>query len=406
MKNCLHLSRLQPTRSAFSGALLVLSGWLIVQPDSAAIGASAASSRRKLLGQIGLQNILGNRSVRFLGFTAHNEAMLIAEKEYLSNIGDIVKWNVARHKVKAKIPLSRWISSFNLSLSADGKWLVSNNNASDLSFRDPRAFRITIMRTEDFKVVTTKNLKEREESVGFLPLPGDNRHIIAQMLSLIPYQGDFTFGKDRLAWLNLRTGKIDKVLPYEPARECDGLLAAPGGRFLAGLFHSANFFDSEAEAGELDDEGFVDIIDARSGKIRWHLAATGKQPIGEPLFFISPTRFISAGTVFDIKTKTAHPWSAVTASRRCLAGVPGHSNFALFQTKAGLQLRDWTKNRVVETWPTLKQPGRILFSPDLKMFSYGRNQAIQFWRFDPKWLRGCSQPQPQPPSQRQHPPRT
>ena len=81
------------------------------------------------------------------------------------------------------------------------------------------------------------------------------------------------------------------------------------------------------------------------------------------------------------------PAPADTPTRHALAAVPGHATYAMFTTPQGLELRDWRHNRTLRRWPTLTKPGRLLWSPDLKMFSFQRNSVVQFWKFDPKWLK-------------------
>ena len=260
-----------------------------------------------------------------------------------------------------------------------------------MAFSHVKAYRISILHSPDLKIATTKDVLANEDTVGLLTSITNGQHILAKTLSAIPVDNTVTFGHDRLDWIDVATGKIDKSLSYKPARECDKLLESPDKKYLLGLFYT-NPFNSHGESdygpykNTLEREGYVDVIDSHSGKILWHIEPGKAQPVGDPLFFISPTQFVSSDTLFDIASKTAQPWSAVNAERQCLAAVPGHASYALFWTKGGVELRNWKTDRTLQHWPSLTQKGRVLFSPDLKTFSFQHDQTIQFWKFDPQWL--------------------
>mgnify|MGYP001551980442 CR=1 FL=1 len=81
------------------------------------------------------------------------------------------------------------------------------------------------------------------------------------------------------------------------------------------------------------------MLDPETGKILWHLEGSEKQPIGGPFFFISPTKFVSRSMIYDISTKTSTPLIPEDDPRlECLTGVPGHTGYAFFMTKGGLEL--------------------------------------------------------------------
>lgn len=338
------------------------------------------------------KSLFPERTFRLLGFTNQGDFAFLDRKNWRNNVGDIVLWSAGQQRAISVKPLSKWLSGSDLILSLDGKWFAANNDRSTRYFPHVQAYRTTVLRSSDFKIVKTRNLSDKTDSSGLLSIINDSQHIISVMSSLIPYENDFTYGHDRLEWLNLRTGQIDKVLKYQPAGETDKLVVSPDDKYLAGFFYSAPFNPyGESEYSPLRDklerQGFIDIINPKTGKILWHIEPSNKQPVGEPLFFISPTRFISSDTVFNIATKTARPWNAITPTRKCLAAVPNHPNCALFLTPSGLQLRDWQKDKLLVSWPSIKEPGRIMFSPDLKMFSFKQGSLIQFWKFDSRWLK-------------------
>lgn len=339
---------------------------------------------RRPTSELKLQITSFGRYERLLGLTPYGTAILVSETRYSSNIGNIIQWSESSGRAVGKASLSRWINSYDLRLSLDGRLLIANNDRPSSFFPQVRTYRTTVLRSLDFKTAKIISPKSNEYSVGFLFLPDDGQHAIDKRMSVVGSGPEARFANNRFEWLNLKTGKVDKTLYYNPARGCDQIRSSPDHKYLACLFTDEHFDLIDAES---ERSGTVDILDARTGKIVWHITRTQQNPVGDPLFFISPTQFISSDTIFNIQTKTARHWNAVNASTRCLAVVPGHSAYALFLTKQGLQLRNWRRGRTLASWPTLTTQGRIFFAPDLKMFAYKRGPSIQFWRFDPNWLR-------------------
>ncbi len=364
-----------------SVALIVL--WPTL-PATAAIPAAPVSVQRAPIAQLKLQLADHGRYEQLLGLTPYGTAIILSETYCTSNVGDIVQWSVSQGKAVRRAPLTKWIDSYNLRLSLDGRSLVSNNARSIVFFPRARSYRITVLRSSDFKTNKAIALKKIEDSVGYLFLPDDALHVVAKRMTSIGTGKDAYSALDRFEWMNLSTGNVDKKLYYNPARGCDQIRSSPSKKYLACLFTDEYFDLKDTES---ERYGIVDILDARTGKILWHIQGTAKTPAGDPLFFVSPTQFVSSDTIFNIQTKTARRWNAITAGSRCLAVVPGHSGYALFLSKQGLQLRNWAKGRTIASWPTLTTQGRVFFAPDLEMFAYKQGPSVQFWRFNPHWLR-------------------
>ena len=341
--------------------------------------------------QLNLESLFKNNHVRILGFADKNSFEFLVTESMLRNKGFIAQIGINR-SFSSKKPLSKWIYGYPLKLSQNGRILVTSENPVDSSFPDADPHHISIISAINFTDVKRSSVKNGSNVRGFLFLSGETQHLILKMDSTLSSDTSSGYGNRRLEWLNLANGKIDKTFPYQAAIGLDKIFSSPTRRYLAGLFYS-EAFDPYGKSNytplrnALDREGYVDILNPQTGKILWHIAPTKKKPVGDPFFFISPTQFVSSDTLFDISTKTAKPWYAVTATRKCLAAVPNHASYALFVTPQGLELRDWRRKRTLRRWPAITKSGHILFSPDLKMFSFQRDSIIQFWKFDPKWLK-------------------
>jgi hypothetical protein len=258
--------------------------------------------------------------------------------------------------------------------------LIAHENPFDLSVNPPRAHKITLLSAKNMSKMTMVDVGMDNKITGMSFLGRDSERIIVQLISAIPFKNnDFTYGHDRFIILNLKTGKSEKTIPYAHARGVSKPLFSADGKYLVCLFRGED---------EDDELGILDVLDPDTGKILWHLEGSDKQPIGDPLFFISPTKFVCSSMIYDIATKTSSPLLTANDPRLyCLTEVPQHTDYAFFMTKAGLELWNIKTNQALRRWPSLTTPGLIRLSPDLKVFSFQRDQVIEFWHFDPAWLK-------------------
>lgn len=360
--------------------------YLVILPPSFAAAQTRTPTQRTPIAQLNLKALLPKYDTRLLGLTPYGTAIIVADKDPLDGASAIVQWSITNKKVVARKPLTKWLDSYDFQMSSNGTTVITNNQRTIRFFPHVQAYRITALRTSDLKITTAVKLRENETTSGYLFEPSSPQHVVMKVQSIIPFpdKSDSYFGHDRFEWLNLQTGKRDKVLRYNSARGCDKIVFSPDKKYLLCLFQDETVDDSDDPR---DLSSIIDVLDAKTGKVVWHIVGTNKQPTGEPLFFIAPNRFIAYGTVFNISQRKGRPWSAVNSLRRCLATVPGNSRYALFLTKSGLQLRNWKTERALASWPTITKPGRILWSPDLKTFAFRWGQDVQFWKFDPKWLK-------------------
>jgi len=347
--------------------------------------------QRAALGKLELQHEFAGSSVSVVGFSRRGTLVLSAVSANSATSGEVVEWAVKSAKVVHRLSFSKGFSASLLTISSGGGWLLSGEDTLNPTVTYNNAHQLVVRSIKGKGLVRTINLGAKNGIMGLLSVSDDDSVVVVRMDSLVPYGNTSIYGKNRLEWLNLMTNRVDKRMAYQPANELDRLLISSDKKYLLGLFYSEAFnptgeSDYAPSKNQFERHGFVDVINSQNSKILWHLEGTDKQPVGDPFFFVSPTRFVSSDTLFDIATHKAQRWSAITPTRKCLAVVPNHPNCALFLTPSGLQLRNWQKNKTLVSRPNIKKSGRILFSPDLKMFSFKRGSIIQFWKFDPKWL--------------------
>ena len=331
---------------------------------------------------------------QLLGLTTHGTAIFLSETEYTSNDGYIFLWNISKQREVEKTPLTKWTDSYLPQIALNDRVIVTVNRMGPINTPDRRQRWITKLDISNLSTKQRFDAGEQKDVVGLLSLPSHPNHAILQVLKVFPFKEpdgtmNATFGDDRFEWLNLRTGRIDKTLKYRSARGCDLIRFSSDRKVLACLFthEKFDFIDNE-----FDRVGVVDILDSTTGEILWHIRGNTKSAVGYPLFFISPTEFISSDRIYNIANKTSRPWKAVTASRRCVSEIPGHPDYAMFLTASGTELWNWKSNRMIQRWPTLISQGRFFFSPDLKYFAWKQNRDVQFWKFDPNWVRASTKP--------------
>jgi len=346
--------------------------------------ASADETEVKPMSTLDVEAIFPDYNVKLLGMDSQSNSFLTLQGINNRRTEFLASWNVRRSKTIKKTLLSKWLSAHQMLLSNDGNEIVTDNRHSILFFPNAKGYRITSVQALNLKTHWTRNVRSNENSGIFTPLVGEDQWIAIGIQNMIPFRGKSYFGRIHFEFASLTTGETKKTLHYGHVGGCNSLVLSSKRKYLLTSFTSK---EDDTMDEQPDRQGIVEVLDFRTGKILWHLVGTDKQPVGDPLFFISPTRFVSSDTLFDIATHKAQRWSAITPTRKCLAAVPNHSSDALFLTPQGLELRNWQKNKTLVLWPNIKKPGRIMFSPDLKMFSFKRGSLIQFWKFDPKWIR-------------------
>ncbi|MEO6907950.1 MAG: hypothetical protein ABI210_08685 [Abditibacteriaceae bacterium] len=330
--------------------------------------------------QVILDKNLATGNISNIGMTDNDHVIIVSIQDYPHSKGAIIRENVRTTEVVNRVPLSPLIDPADLHILPNGKFIVTDENKTDPSLPHVQSHRVTLIDSTSLHNTKTIDLGKENDISGLLVLQSDKDHIIVKLTSLIPIENDFTYGKDRFVWLNVNTDKIDKTILYSHARGVQKILFSSDHKYLACFFPN----DEDPK----DQTGILDVLDPNTGKILWHLEGSETQPIGDPFFFISPTKFVSSSAIYDITTKTHSPLIPANNLRLyCITNVTGKTDYAFFMTKAGLELWNIKTNQALRRWPDLTGQGFILMSPDLKTVSYQQGENIQFWRFDPAWLK-------------------
>jgi WD40 repeat protein len=329
-------------------------------------------------------------AVRFLGFADRNTALLVAEKRNKHGQGEIVRWDVRKSQKAGALKLSPWISAYHLRLSPDGKYLATTSDPSSMKFKHAKVYRVTVLNASNFKVVATRDISEREYCVGVLFSPSEAGKVLLKMRSLIPYKSSYVGGKGYLEVFDIRRHKIVRSIPYSPSYEADRIVPSIDGKTWMVIYYSF-FFDNDGEAaGALDKDAVLDVIDPKTGKILWHIPATKKITMGDPVISLSPHEFVSSASIFNRVTRTSRPWPAARlrpTPDSLISEVPGKPQFVVLETKTGLKIRNWGKGKDIKSWPVKGEIERAFFSPDLKTMGYIQDQKITFLNFNPALLK-------------------
>ena len=333
-----------------------------------------------------------NLNARFLGFADRRTALFVAEKRNKQNEGSIIRWDAFNSKIVGELPLSPWISVFNLRLSPDGRYLATTSNPSSLKFKIPKAYNFTILSSSNLKTVVTQNIKEDEYCSGVLFSPDRLNQVIVKMRERVPYEDTFIAGRGYLDIFDINSRKITHTIPYHPGFEADRIVPTADGKSWLMIYYSF-FFNNFGEAGleeEQDQGATIDVINPKTGKIEWHIPSAKNLTVGDPVIPFSRQEFVSSASIFNCVKRTSRPW-AVSKLRLSpespISEIPGKPQFVVLPTKTGFKIRNWIKGKDIKSWQVKGMAGRAFFSPDLRTIGYRQGQQMSFFTFDPTLLK-------------------
>ena len=174
MKSLLSLTHCRIRKHGTTGLFLTLAATSFQDLERANADAAVQTSANSQLDQ---KKQFSGSFVRQLGFVNGDIAVFEDVQGILANTGQVVLWNVRKHKFQKALRFSKWIDNYSLVLSPDGTWLAANNSRTSPEFPHVKAYRLTAVRSSNFSTVKTSIYGEREDSSGLLFLSNDRQHI-------------------------------------------------------------------------------------------------------------------------------------------------------------------------------------------------------------------------------------
>lgn len=299
--------------------------------------------------------------------------------------GEIFWVSVDNGKVQKSLKV-RTVDLSAISLSGDGKSLLTEENIQHLSEEDDYVHHLQLRSSSNFALLkqfdigAEKNIAQMfPRAYGAHAFSSGRIALSANAVVWSKEMNNYVLAGERIEIWNVKTGQREKSVPYKHATGLEDLQFSSDDKRIACVFLN----DEEKYL----DSGILDILDAKSGKTLWHIDGYAKQPVGWPYFFISPTRFVCSQAIYDLSTKRVQPLVTAGKGAKCVGNVPQRPTRALFQTPRGLELWDLPTRKMLHRWPQIKKSDAVTFSPDAKVMSVASGTEMQFWKFDPAWLK-------------------
>ena len=201
------------------------------------------------------------------------------------------------------------------------------------------------------------------------------------------YAADYQRGGRVEIWDWVKEKQVG-TLRYPNAPGIGDMMFSPDGKVVACTF-------KDLSIGLYSKFGVLDFLDAKTGAIVWHTSSAKGYEVGYPFAFLSPTKFVSRNSLYDLTTKKAQPFIKDGERRKFVGSSPRYPNRLFFLTKNGLELWDWPTKRALRRWSKITEADEVTLSPDLTIMSVqtsrkstvAENSLNQFWKFDAAWLK-------------------
>jgi len=346
------------------------------------------------------------REIYYEGLTSQDLALCSRSNFWGSPSGDVILLDPKRGKIVNQIRVSNDVGWNDLHLSLDGRLLFGYQSLYTRRKFQHNPVNVIVSDANTLSRLTSASIGKGNHVIGFSLIPNRPDCIILGINSDLSTSRGVITVNERILVLNWKTRKILREIKYENG---SGLLFSPDNKHFAGLYPRAE-----------GEKGSVQFVDFRSGNIKLEVAETppaNRLDEQGPFFFLSPTQVVCSPTlVCDLKTQRLKSLFQRGDRRfKCVGGVgvcqrlcqasegyiplfpvengdtrqdPARGlGFAFFTTKQGLELWNVPKNKVVRRWPNIKSADYVDTSPRLSMMAVHHGSIIEFWKFDPKWLR-------------------
>lgn len=319
-------------------------------------------------------------SVSFLGFTARNEALYVIN--HVSS-GRFLWYNTVSGRLLRTASSSAFAFD-HLRLSADGKTIFTTANATP-----PRKKlylnELLVIDAENLKSIATIETRPRTNIFNPCPMGENSNKVALPVLEftwierLKDFAGDPEQGARIELW-NWKAGVRERTIRYSHAPGISNILFSPDDKYVA------CFFQGDTK-DHFASSGILDIVDSETGKVYWHVEGNKDQPVGYPFVFLSPTQILCQDVSYNLTTKEVKLlFLPKDRRRKFVSGVPKHDGKVFILTKDGLELWNWTAQRVLRRWPKITKADQITLAPNFKVMAVETEGSFEFWKFDSTWL--------------------
>ena len=317
----------------------------------------------------------------YIGIISGQQAIFVQDEV---KTGKILWVNLSTGQVSKYLQVKD-VNLSEVTISSDGKSFLTQENIEHRPRKDDYVHHLQVRNSSNFALMKQFDIGAEKNIAQMFPRAFSNSSssgrvaLSANAVVWSKEMNNYVLAGERIEIWNVKSGRRERLVPYKHATGLEDLQFSSDGKRIACVFLNRE--------EKYDNSGILDILDAKNGKILWHIAGYNKQPVGWPYFFISPTRFVCSQAIYDLSTKKTQPLKVAGKGAKCVGNVPQRPTRALFQTARGLELWDIFSHRAIHRWPQIKKSDAATFSPDAKVMAVESGTTMQFWKFDPKWLK-------------------
>ena len=311
-----------------------------------------------------------------IGINAKNSALLVTNIDPSYNIGKTSWLNVKSGRITQSKANTKDLIAESLQVSPNGQIVTNYDNIGYVNRKESTVHVVRVLDSSNAQIIKRFDIGRKSHIHRIFFHPRQPNSLIITATSQVPYEGDFTQGKDRIEFWNWRQGKRYKSLSYQYARNVEDILFSPDGKYIACFFFASEGFS-----------GRVEFLNSATGKSMWGVDAPRQHPVDGANFFLSYTKLFCNGQVYDLSKKSITPFFKAGDRRlECVGEVESRLGMAFFTTKQGLELWNLATNKPVYRWP-IRAVDYVELSPDKNVLTIHQGSIVEFWRFNPQWLK-------------------
>lgn len=252
-------------------------------------------------------------------------------------------WDVRTGKIRTTITPPTPVG---ITISSDGRYMAGLGGTAKNHILESYSFHVVYvwdLRTRH--LVKTIELGAHASAFGFMFMPGAQHRLIVQE---DPTNDKTNF--PQFLVLDALSGHAIQALRYQKATIAD-LVFSPDGKLLVGLCGDLTVFDTHP--------------------LRFLYEYPGKplaDGVEHPEFFVSNRQVVYTPYLYDLQRHRVSPIlpGHPNLQMQCLAPIPHHLGYALFQVTSGqgeddIELWNILANKKLHSWPLPRPPRQIAF---------------------------------------------